>query len=467
MKINSRPRRGAVLPFMALMVVPLLAMLAFCVDLAWIVKTQAELQNVADAAALAGATAHRYAPPIWAGGGTSPGAPYGLMDGFVLYNTHSPTLTQAQIVSQAEANSRLYAQYYAYQNSAGSLSNVVLADADVTFGFLHSDMKTYDEPVPSGMFPNTIHVKVKMDGSSNATLPLFFASVLGMSTKSLTAEAYATIFNGPVISFNGNGGALPLAVDQNFWNAYQQYLNSGSPANSNVTRSVAPASGGANVSITYQLAVTSDANGFQQFQIFPSPDKLGTAGRGWLSLDDGSVDSSSLKTWATSGLSSGDVAALTGPNPAGTGTTDVLLPLPTSGSGDGTTTHRMTSWDWAADSGVKTTVTPYLPLNTPALLPVFQPVNPDPSSGYQAGTKYPDTGYSNANGDNPTGTNLNLNIVGFVGVTITYNISGNVYAEPSAIVPPGAIFGSLSPADSGATSFYSTFSIPRLTTPGG
>ena len=78
MKINSRPRRGAVLPFMALMVVPLLAMLAFCVDLAWIVKTQAELQNVADAAALAGATAHRYAPPIWAGGGTSPGAPYGL-----------------------------------------------------------------------------------------------------------------------------------------------------------------------------------------------------------------------------------------------------------------------------------------------------------------------------------------------------------------------------------------------------
>jgi len=67
------------------------------------------LQNVADAAALAGATAHRYAPPIWAGGGTSPGAPYGLMDGFVLYNTHSPTLTQAQIVSQAEANSRLYA----------------------------------------------------------------------------------------------------------------------------------------------------------------------------------------------------------------------------------------------------------------------------------------------------------------------------------------------------------------------
>jgi hypothetical protein len=288
-----------------------------------------------------------------------------------------------------------------------------------------------------------------------------------MSQKNLTAEAYATIFNGPVTGFNGSGGVLPLAVDQNMWNAYVQYLNAGSPASSNVTLSVAPASGGPNLSIIYSLNVTPDSNGFQQFKVFPSPDMLGTAGRGWLSLDNSSVDSSSLKTWAASGLSTGNVTTLTGSTSAGAGSTDVLLPLPTSGSGDGTATHRMTSWDWSADSGVKTTVTPYLLLNTPALLPVFQPVNPDPSSGYQAGTKYPDTGYSNANGDAASGSNLNLNIVGFVGVTITYNTSGSAYAEPSAVVPPGGIFGTLRPADSGATTFYSTFSIPRLTTPGG
>jgi hypothetical protein len=332
---------------------------------------------------------------------------------------------------------------------------------------LHSDMTTYDEPPAAGTFPNTVHVKVKMDGSSNAALPLFFASVLGMSQKSLTAEAYATIFNGPVTSFNGPGAMLPLAFDQNYWNAYLQYLNSGSPVSTSVTLSVAPASGAANINITYQLSLTPDANSFQQIQVFPSPDTLGTAGRGWLSLDNSSVDASSLKTWASGGLSSANVATLTGSTSAGTGTTDVLLPVPTSGSGNGTTVHRTTSWDWAADSGVKTTVTPYLSLNTPALLPLFQPVVPTPDATYQAGTKYPQTGYSNAIASSPTGSNLNLNIVTFVGVIVTYNSSGNVYVEPSAVVPPGAIFGSVAPADSGASTFYGTFSIPRLTTPGG
>jgi hypothetical protein len=451
---------------MALMVIPLLAMLVFSVDLAWILKTQAELQNIADSAALAGATAHRYSPPTWTGGGTTPGTPYGLMDGFVLYHTQSPTLTQAQIIARAESNSTLYAQYYAYQNSAGGLSNVVLADADVTFGFLHSDMTTYDEPPSGTTFPNTIHVKVKMDGTSNAALPLFFASVLGASKKSLTAEAYATIFNGPVVNVNGNGGMLPLALDQNIWNAYMQYLNSGSPTSTAVTMSVTPASGATAYNITYNLNVFNDSSGYPQLDIFNGEKTIGTAGRGWLSLDDDSVDSGSLKTWATSGLSKSDVTALTTSISAGTGYSDVLLPLPTSGSGDGTTTHRMISWDWQADSGTKNTVPSYLPLYTPALLPVFQPVIPNTDKTYQAGTGDAQTTYSNATGDSPTGSNEFLNIVGFVAVTIT-STSSDVYVEPTASVPPGGIFGSLAPADSGATNFYGTFSIPRLTIPGG
>ena len=243
MKRNRSIRRGAVAPLMAFLTIPLMAMMAFSVDLGWILKTQAELQNTADAAALAGATSHRYAPPTWTGGGTSPGTPYGLMDGFVLYHTHSPTLTDAQIISQSKANARLYAQYFAYQNTAGSVSNIVLADSDVTFGFLHSDMTTYDEPPSGTTFPNTIHVKVKMDGSSNPALPLFFAKVMGMPTKSLTAESYATIFNGPVTSVNGSGWMLPLTIDKNIWNAYIQYLNSGSPSNAAVISLVTPASG--------------------------------------------------------------------------------------------------------------------------------------------------------------------------------------------------------------------------------
>jgi hypothetical protein len=450
---------------MALMAVPLLAMMAFSVDVGWILMARAELQNVADSAALAGATAHRYAPPTWTGGGTSPGAPYGLMDGFVLNYTKSPSLTQAQVLARAQANARLYAQSYAGKNNAGGVTGIKLADADVTFGYLHADMTTYDEPPSGSQFPNTVHVKVRMDGTSNPALPLFFGKVLGVSTQNITADAYATLFNGPVTSLNGNGGLLPLAVDQNMWHAYLQYLNSGSPANSNVTLSVKPASGGSNLSITYQLDVTPDANNFQQFKVFPAPDKLGTAGRGWLSLNDSAVDANSLKTWATSGLSSSDVTALTSSVSAGSGN-DVLLPLPMSGSGNGTTTHNLNSWDWQADPGVKQSVPPYLALNAPSLLPLFQPVNPDPSNNYSAGTKGPDSGYATANVDPATGSNLYLNIVGFAPVVVTYNGS-DVYVEPSAVVPPGGIFGSLTPADSSSATFYGTFSIPRLTKPGG
>jgi len=451
---------------MAFMTIPLLAMMAFSVDLGWIIKTQAELQNVADSAALAGATAHRYTPPTWTGGGTTPGAPYGLMDGFVLYHTKSPTLTQTQIISQAEANSRLYAQYYAYQNSAAGVSNITLANSDIAFGFLHSDMVTYDEPPLGTTFPNTVHVTVRMDGSSNPALPLFFAEIWGMSTKTLTAQAYATIFNGPVTSVNGSAGMLPLAIDQNVWNAYVKYLNSGSPASTAVTQSVTPASGASAYNITYDLLLAQDANNFQQLDVFNGEKTIGTAGRGWLSLNNSSVSASSLSNWATNGLSSADVTALTTSTSAGT-STDVLLPLPTSGSGNGTTTHLMNAWDWQADPGVKNSVPGSIQLNVPALLPLFQPVIPNTDSTYQAGTKDPETGYSNAVADGgPKGSNANLNIVGFAAVVVT-STSSDVYVEPSAIVPPGAIFGSIAPADSGATNFYGTFSIPRLTQPGG
>jgi hypothetical protein len=444
------------------MTVPLLAMIVFSVDLAWMIQTKAELQSIADAAALAGATAHRYAPPTWATGGTTPGAPYGLMDGFVQYCVKTPSLSQDQVISRAQANSRLYAQYYAYQNAAGHLRNITLFDADVTFGFLHSDMVTYDEPAV-GKFPNTVHVTVRMDGSSNSTLPLFFGPVLGRSRMALKVEAYATIFNGPIVGFNGSGALLPLAVDQNMYNAYLQYLASGSPASTSVTVPVFPAAGGASINLTYLLDLTPDTNQFPQFKVFPSPDKLGTAGCGWLSLNDSSVSSASLKSWATGGLGTSDLFALTSSTTSST--KDVLLPLPTTGNGDGVTTHRLDSWDWLADPGVKQSVPSSLPLNAPVLLPLFNPVNPDPLN-YQAGTFSPDTGYATASGDAAAGSNLYLNIVGFAPVIVTDN-NGDVYVEPSAVVPPGGIFGSIAPADSSASTFSGTFSIPRLTRPGG
>src|SRR4051812_46426870 len=52
---RSDTRRGAVLPLTAIAIVTLMAMLAFTVDIGYIVTTRMELQNAADAAALAAA----------------------------------------------------------------------------------------------------------------------------------------------------------------------------------------------------------------------------------------------------------------------------------------------------------------------------------------------------------------------------------------------------------------------------
>src|SRR5438067_9546599 len=53
--LNTNRRRGAIVPLFALLLIPLLAMLAFSIDAGWMVLTRTDLQNTADAAALAGA----------------------------------------------------------------------------------------------------------------------------------------------------------------------------------------------------------------------------------------------------------------------------------------------------------------------------------------------------------------------------------------------------------------------------
>ena len=53
--LNTNRRRGAIVPLFALLLIPLLAMLAFSIDAGWMVLCRTDLQNTADAAALAGA----------------------------------------------------------------------------------------------------------------------------------------------------------------------------------------------------------------------------------------------------------------------------------------------------------------------------------------------------------------------------------------------------------------------------
>ena len=76
---------------MAVLLIPLVGMVAFAVDMAWIVETENELQSVADSAALAAADA-------LISDGTN-------QNGFVQYYLPGQT-NQDTILSNAQANAR-------------------------------------------------------------------------------------------------------------------------------------------------------------------------------------------------------------------------------------------------------------------------------------------------------------------------------------------------------------------------
>ena len=164
-------------PLVAVLMVVLLGMVAFAVDVGWMGIAQAELQNAADAAALAGAGQ--------------------LMDPCVQFSLPGQTVAnQASILSAAQASAKTYAKDFASHNRAGGVSNLVLLDSDIEFGFTDSTGKytKYTSSPWGGAtgFPNTIKVTLRLDDTAggNGPLGLFFGGVLGRSsTKLLTPPA--------------------------------------------------------------------------------------------------------------------------------------------------------------------------------------------------------------------------------------------------------------------------------------
>src|SRR5260370_17572019 len=151
-------RRGAVAPLMAVLLIRLVGMVAFAVDMAWIVETENELQSVADSAALAAA-----------GALISDGS---NQNGFVQYYLPGQT-TRSTILSNAQVNAKAAAKAYAKANTAGGVSNLVLNDSDIEFGFTDSSGTYTALPTYTG-FPNPVKVTMRPHSSPNGPPRLFF-----------------------------------------------------------------------------------------------------------------------------------------------------------------------------------------------------------------------------------------------------------------------------------------------------
>lgn len=323
---QSPTRPGGIAPLAVIFMVVLFAGVACAVDLTWVVLTQAELHNVADAAALAGSNK--------------------LIDNHVLY--HLPAQTSAQkaaLLQQAQDQARAAAKLYASFNGAGDRSTLKLRDEDIEFGYLDEANVYTPRPKYTG-YPNTVKVRLRRDRKANDPLDLYFARIIAQGSIELAVDAAASVFTGSIDSFASYPGAsvpaLPVTYDVDHWN---QFLKTGKDPDGKT-----------------QIA----ANGNPQLQVYPSIKYKGNFGL--LSLDDEHVGASTVRTWIDRGMSSNDVQALKDHQ---------LVPL---------SAHPKNTWDWNGENGFKASnimdINNYI--GKTFIIPLYQAKDPSAKS-YQAG----------------------------------------------------------------------------------
>jgi len=197
------PRRGAIVVLAAILLIVFLAIVAFAVDLGYVVMVQRQLQSAADAAALAGAS-QLLVPQ---------------MPGMV-----NPTAT----ARAAAVNAAAEATEFCNLNEAGNVS-LDLPDADVVVGYLANPTdreQSISAWSPGTSFPNTVQVIARRDSIANNPLQLMFARLLWGNGWNGQATAAATAARGyNITGFNSNSvnsSILPIAVDAAAWATFIQ-----------------------------------------------------------------------------------------------------------------------------------------------------------------------------------------------------------------------------------------------------
>jgi Flp pilus assembly protein TadG len=131
------------------LVVVLLGMIAFAVDLGYLMMAKTQLQNAADSAALAAAGS----------------------------------------MGQSQAISTQTAQTFASQNLIGQ-QPVQLASSDITYGTWDKNTQIFT-PSSTGL-SNAVKVKTRADSTSTGAIPLFFGRILNIYSVNLSATSMAT-----------------------------------------------------------------------------------------------------------------------------------------------------------------------------------------------------------------------------------------------------------------------------------
>ncbi len=234
-RANRRPRRGTVIPTLAVLLVVLVGMLAFSLDLGRVALCRAQLQDAADAAALAGASA------------------LGTDNQILSYQAGN----QTSDIASARALAQKFAQANGYDVNA-SVSVVLNQANDVGTGILSYPYSLSSAYATSGTTPfNSVAVNTYINSTHGGNLNFFFAPVLHQSSTQVGATATATVQLFPIVSVKAVSGfrspILPITMSYSDW---QQMVNNQTGLDNYAYNSS-----------TGQ--VTSGSDGLQEQQLYP------------------------------------------------------------------------------------------------------------------------------------------------------------------------------------------------------
>jgi len=197
-RIHHQKRRGAVAPLTAIVMIVLLAMVAFAVDIGYLNVVRGQAQNCADSAALAGAgkLAER------------------LKNAPIVKGVPVQTVDDLRAAVQE-------AKDYAKRNNVGGVY-MELNDGDIEIGYMADPFNHSNNTLDKSGWParpyNAVRVNVARDANHNGgKLKLFFAPVIGVDDADVRATATACLPMGdPVPSAKG---LLPFAYQVDEWRA--------------------------------------------------------------------------------------------------------------------------------------------------------------------------------------------------------------------------------------------------------
>ena len=180
--LQSVRRKGSVVVLTAVLLVPLLAIVACAVDYGYLLKKRADLQRAADAAVLAAAR----------------------------------DLVPADDGTQDLATVRDALRQYAASNIS-EVANFTVLDSDIEIGrYDPATIYSNFTILNSGTF-DTVRVTLRRDSQANSRVSLFFARIFGINDANVSVMATAVL---PKASFLKPGaGVLPFSIPKSEWDA--------------------------------------------------------------------------------------------------------------------------------------------------------------------------------------------------------------------------------------------------------